>query len=282
LIGFGGYGYYLSIVGFSNLFPNNRAMVVAVIVSSFSLSQLMGLVVLYAFQGGISLAIIYFAQAALILVWLILILFLWPWRMYRPGAHVHFRDNLPWQRCRKDFKSASRAGPIRRPRLREQIFSKPYQMAFWFYLLILFFLGFFLATSQQQLAQKGDAQTGYFYTKMFNIIGCLGFVSIPLFGFLADRYGFEWTYFLATCFAILYPVFALFNNLPLQYVTFSLWALCRQWTFSSNFAYVAAEYGIQNYGLLVGIIAFGAGAFSNVQYGALAFVLTVLRTSLSL
>jgi MFS family permease len=277
LIGFGGYGFYLSIVGFSNLFPNNRALIVAVVVSSFSLSQLMGLVVLYAFEGGISLAVIYFAQAVLIFIWMILILFLWPWRMYRPGARVVFRDNLPWQICRRDFKATARAPSGRRPKLRNQIFSKPYQMAFWFYLIILFLLGFYLATAQQQLALMGDAQTGYFYTKMFNIIGCLGFVSIPLFGVLADRYGFEWTYFLATCFTILYPFFALFNNLPLQYVTFSMWALCRQWTFSSNFAYIAAEFGHQNYGLLVGVVTFGAGAFSNVQYGVLAFILTVLN-----
>jgi len=277
LIGFGGYGFYLSIVGFSNLFPNNRALVVAAVVSSYSLSQLTGLAVLYAFEGGISLAAIYFAQAVLIFIWMILILFLWPWRMYRPGARVVFRDNLPWQICRRDFKAAARAPSGRRPKLRDQIFSKPYQMAFWFYLIVFFCLAFYLATAHLQLALMGDAQTGYFYTKMFNIIGGLGFVSIPLFGVLADRYGFEWTYFLAICFTILFPFFALFNNLPLQYVTFSIWALCRQWTFSSNFAYIAAEFGHQNYGLLVGIVTFGAGAFSNVQYGALAFVLNVLN-----
>lgn len=163
--------------------------------------------------------------------------------------------------------------------LKEQLLTKTFGLLTFFVIAQLFFFEFYITTAQNQLELMGDAEHDYFYAKSFNIIGSLGFLSIPVFSFLADHYGYKWTFLLNCVACVIFPIPPLFRSLPPQFISFVVWAVARQFIFSNMYGFVGLKFGFKNYGQLVGIITFGYAVVAQAQYGVIYFILYVLEGS---
>ena len=96
LMGFGGAGINLATYTVSNLFPRYKSWVVSSLVGVWTLSSLWFLLIRPAFNSGISLHAIFFAQSALLLATAFVFFFTFPNRALREGERFSFHQWLPW------------------------------------------------------------------------------------------------------------------------------------------------------------------------------------------
>lgn len=96
LMGFGGAGVNLATYTVSNLFPRYKSWVVSSLVGVWTLSSLWFLLFRPAFNAGIPLHSIFFAQSALLFLTAIVFFFTFPSRALREGERFSFHQWLPW------------------------------------------------------------------------------------------------------------------------------------------------------------------------------------------
>ena len=122
------------------------------------------------------------------------------------------------------------------------------------------------------------------YTVLANLITPLGALGIPLYGWMLNR-SFAISFFCINSLGMMMNACAMIDVLPLQVVTFCLWAVYRTWLFSAAYAFVAflygrcaallrqstclvdviCSFGFRNFGKVNGITLATAGAVSLSQ-----------------
>ena len=122
-----------------------------------------------------------------------------------------------------------------------------------FYTLNVLFLQFYLGTTRLQLESKGDAGTGWTYTKIASIVPAFGFVGIPCIGWLLDHRGYGATLATINALAVAASLAQAIPSLPFQVVTLLLWTYGRFFLYTSYYSIFGALFGFRNFGRMVAI-----------------------------
>ena len=122
-----------------------------------------------------------------------------------------------------------------------------------FYTLNVLFLQFYLGTTRLQLESKGDADTGWTYTKIASIVPAFGFVGIPCIGWLLDHRGYGATLATINLLAVAASLAQAIPSLPFQVVTLLLWTYGRFFLYTSYYSIFGALFGFRNFGRMVAI-----------------------------
>jgi len=122
-----------------------------------------------------------------------------------------------------------------------------------FYTLNVLAIQFYLGTARLQLGSKGDAGTGYAFTKFATILPAFGFVAIPAAAWLLDTKGYGATLGAINLLGVLASLCQALPGLKVQALTLALWAIGRFLLYTSYFAIFGALFGFRNFGRMVAI-----------------------------
>nr|CCA21094.1 conserved hypothetical protein [Albugo laibachii Nc14] len=128
----------------------------------------------------------------------------------------------------------------------------------------------FIGTANKLLENYGDAKQGNLYTKAFGFVLPLGFVFVPLIDCIVKREGLVYALTFTNTLGLLYNLLSFAPILPLQIVTFLLFAAYRAFLYAIVSTFVIRTFGLSNLGSMMGII-FSIGSIASfLEYPALA------------
>jgi LAT3 family solute carrier family 43 protein 3 len=255
LIGVGGPPLLLSSLHLSNLFINYASLIKSLFVALFGASAIVFFILGYLFE------VFHFTRRELFIGYLPIIVFIFlssmiwwsskPYPQSRALAKGSFNSKIESQSLLK------RKGFLR------QLFSVEFLGLFLFMLIAVLQLDFFQSIVLSQLERRGDNQ--HVYSNAFSIISLLGFLGVPLIGFLLDKRGLTSTLLLVTTLQLLYNCLFMVPSLPLQFGTFAIFSVSKPCLYLSAYAFISNVMGFSNFGKLVGICSFMLGVFSAIQ-----------------
>jgi MFS family permease len=298
LISGGGPGIQISLFHLSELFPNNKSTILAIVTGAFQLGFSIFLIFKLLFtyltanlhyNPSTVLQYMFGLYCLPLIVLLLLGLHIWPSHPVELfdsinndhltfTSQVHPHASLLHQHNQQQYKPLlneeeephKASLPHSQPNLVGRAHSKPFLRQFsspsFLICLIwmcscLFWANFYIGSVVEQLFIKanGNKELTRDYTAYFTALLPIGVLGIPLFGWLTDKLGFTWS-ILATCLlAIGFSICALINDLKLQILSFLLYSFFRSFLFSVMFAYLAHEFGYRHFGLLSGLTLLLAG-----------------------
>eukprot|EP01026_Neomeris_dumetosa_P018122 TRINITY_DN1709_c0_g1_i4.p3 TRINITY_DN1709_c0_g1~~TRINITY_DN1709_c0_g1_i4.p3 ORF type:complete len:251 (+),score=22.64 TRINITY_DN1709_c0_g1_i4:856-1608(+) len=132
-------------------------------------------------------------------------------------------------------------------------------------------LEFYIGTARVQLTQKGDVS--HFYTNLTGPMQALGFIAIPLVGWLLDDVGFGITMLVILIGGIVESLLQAIPNLQVQFFTLLLWTVVRFCLYAQYYLIVGSIFGFTHFGKLVGVKSAINGVAGFIQYPALQLVL---------
>ena len=122
-----------------------------------------------------------------------------------------------------------------------------------FYTLNVLAIQFYLGTARLQLGSKGDADTGYAFTKFATILPAFGFIAIPAAAWLLDTKGYGATLGAINALGVAASLCQALPGLRVQALSLALWAAGRFLLYTSYFAIFGALFGFRNFGRMVAI-----------------------------
>ena len=134
-----------------------------------------------------------------------------------------------------------------------------------FYTLNVLCLQFYLGTTRLQLAHKGDAGTGWAFTKMASVVPAFGFLGIPAIGWLLDHKGYGATLATINLLNLAASLAQAIPSLRFQAVTLILWTYGRFFLYTSYFTIFGALFGFRHFGRMVAVDNCVNGAVGLVQ-----------------
>ncbi|GMI30422.1 hypothetical protein TeGR_g12792, partial [Tetraparma gracilis] len=129
-----------------------------------------------------------------------------------------------------------------------QIRSGPFWRLTAFFTVCSFWANFFVGTVGLQLgdADKFSIDEQHLFTRSFSFINAMGFVSMPLVGFLLDNIGFAFTASLTVFLGVCYTFFVLMQaNSVVMYCCFTAYSLFRAFLFTYFFAALPNKMGFK-------------------------------------
>jgi len=150
---------------------------------------------------------------------------------------------------------------------RRQVFTKQFVCLTVFASLHLLRANSYMGIVGDLLLRYGDGD--HVYTDIYSSILPLGFVFIPLIEPILSRCSFAQSFQLVTLFGSLCSSLALIPNLPLQVLTFLLFAFYRSLFYSACSAFVTETFGVRNAGRAYGMVWLIASFFNLLLYPAL-------------
>jgi MFS family permease len=151
----------------------------------------------------------------------------------------------------------------------------PQVMSVAFWLLTLYMMvhvlriNFTAGSISIQLEEMGD--DALFYVNLYILIFPLGFLSIPLVGWLLDRWRFVVGFEAINILALITGLLLMIPWLPLQILTFVLFAGLRPFLFTAMYGFIGSRFGFTHYGKLVGICV-GIAAVGSLSQTLLLYV----------
>jgi MFS family permease len=151
----------------------------------------------------------------------------------------------------------------------------PQVMSVAFWLLTLYMMvhvlriNFTAGSISIQLEEMGD--DALFYVNLYILIFPLGFLSIPLVGWLLDRWRFVIGFEAINILALITGLLLMIPWLPLQILTFVLFAGLRPFLFTAMYGFIGSRFGFTHYGKLVGICV-GIAAVGSLSQTLLLYV----------
>lgn len=153
-------------------------------------------------------------------------------------------------------------------------------LTIWFAVHVLFF-EFYIGTIADALDHR-TRQTKYpfgsvstsappatktidIYVMIFNMIYAVGFLFVPLYAWTTDHIGFVGSFFIATFFALAYPLLSMLPWLPTQFIAYAVYSAGIQFVYSCQFGFVAFRFGYHNFGALVGVMGIVAACLIPLQ-----------------
>lgn len=137
-----------------------------------------------------------------------------------------------------------------------------------FFVISSFWTNFYIGSMVTQL---GDGQivppsdtAQYGQTLTLFMTG--GVASIPLIGWLMDKYGFPITMLVTIFFGIVWAILLGTSKANLLYPSFLFYALFRTFLYTFIFSYLADKLGFKYYGVLAGVLFFLSGIVGLLQY----------------
>lgn len=281
LMGFGGPALHLGVIHLSNLFPGNKAMLIAAFNGAFAISGLLFLGFQQAISlsdGGLTRESLFIGYAFVLLFIGVSCFFLWPDKAFQPMTDNNVQNKLersdsedsmePFEEMETEEERRKRMAQERIAELKcrsfwQQLFSAPWWVNAVFTAVNIFGLQYYISTGPDQLLRMGDYDATY--TVLLNVITPLGALGIPIYGWLMDKKGFALSYAVINLLGIGINVLALIPVLPLQIVTFAFWAAYRLLGFSACYAFVAKVFGDTNFGTLNGLTLSSTGIINFSQ-----------------
>eukprot|EP01026_Neomeris_dumetosa_P012396 TRINITY_DN14322_c0_g2_i2.p2 TRINITY_DN14322_c0_g2~~TRINITY_DN14322_c0_g2_i2.p2 ORF type:complete len:203 (-),score=5.16 TRINITY_DN14322_c0_g2_i2:353-925(-) len=139
-----------------------------------------------------------------------------------------------------------------------------------YYTIAIILLQFYTGTVRYQLEEKGDHD--HFYTDLTGPMQALGFIGVPIIGWLLDDVGFGVTFLVVLLLIIIDVWFQMIPNLQVQWVTLIVWSVSRFALNSSYYSVMGSIFGFTHFGKLVGVKSFFTALFSFLQYPLLLLV----------
>lgn len=153
-------------------------------------------------------------------------------------------------------------------------------LTIWFAVHVLFF-EFYIGTIADALDHR-TRQTKYpfgavstsappatktidIYVMIFNMIYAVGFLFVPLYAWTTDHVGFVGSFFIATFFALAYPLLSMLPWLPTQFIAYAVYSAGIQFVYSCQFGFIAFRFGYHNFGALVGVMGIVAACLIPLQ-----------------
>ena len=146
-----------------------------------------------------------------------------------------------------------------------------------FYTLNVFCIQFYLGTARLQLASKGDAATGFAFTKLASVLPAFGFLGIPAIGWLLDSQGYGATLGAINLMGVAASLMQAVPSLRFQALTITVWTYGRFFLYTSYFTIFGALFGFRNFGRMVAIDNTVNGLFGLLQLPLTSWGLHGLR-----
>jgi len=146
-----------------------------------------------------------------------------------------------------------------------------------FYTLNVFCIQFYLGTARLQLASKGDAATGFAFTKLASVLPAFGFLGIPAIGWLLDSQGYGATLGAINLMGVAASLMQAVPSLRFQALTITIWTYGRFFLYTSYFTIFGALFGFRNFGRMVAIDNTVNGLFGLLQLPLTSWGLHGLR-----
>jgi LAT3 family solute carrier family 43 protein 3 len=165
-----------------------------------------------------------------------------------PGQYVHDHDHfvtLPWT---------------------QQLKSYYFLYIVCFSTVMMLRSNIYLGTVQILLEDYNDDDHNYLFTQIFIVILPFGFLFIPAISYLLKKYGFATFFQLVSLTGIGYGVIAVIPVLPLQVLTFVLYATHRAFLYSVIATFNACVFGNKNAGRIHGFTFLIAGVINLSQW----------------
>eukprot|EP01126_Amoeba_proteus_P044655 TRINITY_DN4970_c0_g1_i8.p1 TRINITY_DN4970_c0_g1~~TRINITY_DN4970_c0_g1_i8.p1 ORF type:complete len:410 (-),score=45.25 TRINITY_DN4970_c0_g1_i8:157-1386(-) len=267
-IGIGGPPIVFSFMHLSNLFPAYKGTIITLFNVGLDASSLMFQLLYFLwFYSGLKLRWLFVIYAIFPSFSLVVGTLLWPNKPFpepeqlnedeeTPKKPVHVNDSVPEPEKQTFFKV---------------ILSSEFWLCAMFTTLNLLRVNFYIGSVEGQLSNcfgvtEAEITT---FTNVFGILlPLVGVTSVPLVGWIIDRFGLLFSIFVLTLSGNIYGLLSLLTMLPVQVqvVTFVMVALFRALLFSVMATYVAVKWGMQDFGKLWGIIFFLGGIINVLLY----------------
>lgn len=136
--------------------------------------------------------------------------------------------------------------------LKSQVFTLRFLAVVVFALTAAFYVSYGLGTVPVQLARL-DPSNSVFDVQLFSLIGCFGFIAIPVYGYVVDHFGvaamsFLWMFIVSSWFGL-----SMIKNVPFQIVLFIWFAFGRASCGTTTANYIRRTFGTKYFGTLNGI-----------------------------
>ena len=161
-------------------------------------------------------------------------------------------------------------------KLWRQLLSLRFLAAVVFCLAASFFVSYGLGTVPVQLAHL-DPDNSVFDVQLFSIIGCFGFIAVPLYGYIVDHFGvaamsFVWMFIVSVWFGL-----SMVRNVTFQ-IVFFVWFACGRASCGTTVAnYLRRTFGAKHFATLAGIAWLIGSCAASVQPPLVDFSLNDLN-----
>lgn len=135
-------------------------------------------------------------------------------------------------------------------------------------------LQFYLGTAREQLALKGDRR--HEIADLIEPLLGMGFVAVPLIGWLLDRGGYGATLMVISVGGIACSLLQALPTLWTQVATIALWSVDRFCLYAGTYTMIGTLFGFRNFGRIVALKSVINGCTSFLQYPAHLFVFDTL------
>ena len=293
LIAFGGPGVQISLFHISELFPNAKSTVLAIIAGAFQMSFTVFYVLRQtAIQLTLSVQQVIGAYTLILLALTACSVYVWPDAPCQSPAdadHIKFTaddedaNTAPTERTpltarpspllsiarerRQQMRDHNLRGAAFGLPLRQQIVSPQFILCAVWMCVCVYWANDYVGAVVEELYRmsNNDPRITRAYTDLFNLTLPIGIFGIPLFSAAIRFGGFTAAIATTSALGITFAAGKVYSELWIQPVTFIAYALHRTFLFSVMFAYLADEFSYRHFGLLSGIVLALSGATTALQ-----------------
>ncbi|TMW56445.1 hypothetical protein Poli38472_006455 [Pythium oligandrum] len=152
--------------------------------------------------------------------------------------------------------------------LRKQIMTFEYGYILTFALVQVLRANLYIGTANKLLDNYGDGEHEYLFTKIFSFVLPLGFLFIPVIDYVVEKKGLSVSLIATNLLGVIFNTLELIPNLPLQCITFFVFAGYRAFLYAITSAFAAKTFGLKNIGTLSGLMFTASALVSLLEYPA--------------
>lgn len=129
----------------------------------------------------------------------------------------------------------------------------------------------YIGSTNKLLDNYGDRDVDFFFTKVFSFVLPLGFLFVPAIDHIVEKRGLALSLLFTNILGVVYNLLAFIPSLPVQCLTFFVFAGYRAFLYAVMSAFTAKTFGLKNMGSLIGIIFSIGSVVSLAEYPAVYF-----------
>jgi len=260
LLGFSGPGIYVAIMHLNNLFPGYQATVLSFFSGTFTVSNFVFKVfrILNQQKGWFSLAHLFGCYIVILFPVFLVGGIFWPNKPFE----LLKKKSDPYAYEKGDTEplvpKEEKVNPLYGAGLKEQITAPE-----------LWLIIAWMATSNLHIASYLGTVSNQYpanYVSIFNWIWEFGFVAIPFFGIILDKFGIIFAIFVSNVGLFLFSIVTVIPVLEVQYVGFVLVSTVNVGVWGIFYTFLAKTFGFNNYGKLLGVACASIAIVGLLQY----------------
>jgi len=251
IISFFGPAIKLTFLHMSNLF-SVPSTILSLFSGSFGFSAVIFKIFLWLHSDKITLGYLFLGYILLLIPIYIVGFFLWPQKSYESIFVDREDESIPHENEYLFARSDETA-------LKVQLKSKEFWIITVFMSVLALHLIFYIGSVYILF-------TDVLYVDAFTWIYTFGVVTIPIVGFVLDKYGVLQAMVLVSSLFSLSSGLAIIPFKPLQILTFVLVSSANNFLWAVYFSFLASTFGFNNYGKLMGFSTIIISLFGLLQY----------------